>query len=70
MLVNRGRTDEAIRLLDEFLAKNPASESTSLTLAKVYLADGRREEGLRVLDRLLAQNPSNAAARELAARFR
>ena len=57
-------------MLQDLLAKNPASESTYLTLAKVHLSAGRRREGLEVLDQLLQRSPANTQALELARRFR
>ena len=56
-------------LLQEFLEKNPASESTYLTLAKIYLASDRRREGLETIERLLQRNPTHPQALELKRQF-
>jgi Flp pilus assembly protein TadD/peroxiredoxin len=61
---------EAANNLALVLEKSPASESTYLTLAKIYLATGRRREGLETIDRLLQRNPAHPQALEIARQFR
>ena len=57
-------------LLLGVLETNPASESTYITLARVYLAADRRNEGLAIVDRLLQRNPNHPLALEIARQFR
>ena len=45
VLVARGQPEEAIRLLLGVLETNPASESTYITLARIYLAADREARG-------------------------
>ena len=68
--MNRGQSDEAARLLEGFLAKNPEAESAYLTLGKIYLTTGHQAEALRTLERLLQRNPTHPLALELARRAR
>jgi Flp pilus assembly protein TadD len=63
--VARGRSDEAIRVLERFLAEAPQFEDAYVTLAKIHLRDGRSREGLAVLERLLQRNPTHPVALEL-----
>jgi hypothetical protein len=56
--------------LEGFLEKNPGSENTYITLAKIYLTTHRRREGLQILERLLQRNPNHTLALELARRAR
>ena len=65
MLVARGNPDEAVRLLEGFLAKFPLLENAYITLAKIHLAAQRRTEAVSVLERLLQRNPQNPVAREI-----
>jgi hypothetical protein len=53
-----------------FLEKNPTSESTYVTLAKIYLTTDRRREGPEVIERLLQRNPAHPLALEIAREFR
>ena len=69
-MTTRGNTEEAIRLLREFIEANPDVENTYVTLARIYLASNRRDEGLAVLDRLLKKNPNHVVGRELERQFR
>jgi tetratricopeptide (TPR) repeat protein len=70
VLVARGQSAEAIRLLQGFLEANPGSENTYITLAKVYLAADRRRDALAVVERLLQRNPRHAQALEIAGQLR
>ena len=70
VLVNRGRADEATRLLETFLAKVPAFEGTYVMLARIHLSSGRTREGLAVLERLLQRNPTHPLALEMIKQFR
>ena len=65
MLVARGETDAATRLLEAFLETEPAFENTYLTLAKIHLSAQRRREAIAVLERLLQRNPTHPVALEI-----
>jgi Tfp pilus assembly protein PilF len=70
VLVNRGQTEAATKLLEAFLAKAPAFEGTYVTLAKLHLSNGQTAQGLAVLERLLQRNPTHPVARELVRQFK
>ena len=65
VLVARGDSDAAVRLLEDFLARDPGFENGYITLAKIHLAAQRRKDAQAVLQRLLQRNPSNPLAREI-----
>ena len=65
VLVSKGQTDEAVRLLDGFLKKAPQYQDAYVTLAKIHFSVGQSQEGIRVLERLLQRNPTHQVALQL-----
>ena len=65
VLVARGDPDEAVRLLEGFLAKFPLLENAYITLAKIHLAAQRRTEAVSVLEAPApAKSPEPSGARD------
>jgi tetratricopeptide (TPR) repeat protein len=69
-LAQRGRRDEAIRVLEQTLPRRPASLHTQLSLAILLEATGRRADAIARYERLLSDHPRAApAAYRLAALY-
>jgi tetratricopeptide (TPR) repeat protein len=66
---NSGRRDEARRLCEEGLARQPADPMLSHLLAAVLLSQGEIQPARAHVETSLAKRPENAAARLLAARI-
>ena len=70
VLVARGRSDEAVTLLEDLLTRNPAFENAYVTIAKIHLTAGRTADGLRAVERLLQRNPTHELGLALAREYR
>ncbi len=62
VLVAKGQTDAAVRLLEGVVAKTPDYLDAYVTLAKIHFSAGRTREGVQVLERLLQRNPTHPVA--------
>ena len=61
-LLEAGRPDEALALLEEERARGGDDAATTLKIARVLQRMGRAEEALRELESALAREPENSAA--------
>jgi hypothetical protein len=68
--VARGRSDEAVTLLEDLLTRTPAFENAYVTIARIHLSAGRTAEGLRAVERLLQRNPMHELGLALAREYR
>jgi tetratricopeptide (TPR) repeat protein len=68
VLVARGRTEEAVLVLDEVLSADPADEGALLLLAEVRLEARAEAEALALARRAAALRPSSAPAKSALAR--
>jgi Flp pilus assembly protein TadD len=64
VLTRRGKTDEAIVLLQELVADYPELPEPYNNLATLYAVQGRYDDARRLLETALANDPNNAIAHE------
>jgi tetratricopeptide (TPR) repeat protein len=60
-----GRTERAIEMLKEVLARKPAHEPAYRTLVQMFYTDGRYDSLLGLMERWSAANPADAQSRQL-----
>lgn len=60
-----GQTEEALKVLDEGLERNPQHVAAQVARARCLLELGRTGEGVQVLDRVLEQDATHLVARKL-----
>lgn len=63
VLIDAGRRKEAIRLLEESLARRPDREEALLALGELVYAEGEMTQALNKFNAVLRLNPDNRKAR-------
>ena len=69
-LLRQGRVDDALRVLQEGLAKDPKDLACLVNLARAHLAQSTNEAARPVLERVLEVDPRQSEARSHLARFK